>query len=616
MAPLTKEGAEAASPAQESSVQQSGTKAKTASGSLHSDAVSLEVPIKIHGSRATGVSRDVTSQTEPFEEETTTIIVFPQGGVLRMATGVNVGQMLVLTNSKSRQDAICRVVKVRNFANMQSYVEVEFTQPQAKYWGVYFPSEGGAARREATTPAPLSNARQTPASENAGSFTTAQKTSGPKPVKAGAYSKDVNPARLPSAPPPSKPASPFVSIGVQEKVQPAAVAASTSEANLSKPVVSEEQTYARELAKSDVTLALATAPTADAASLSLKDSTKASEASASSLANGLQPKHATLGPEAIANTDDILGSLGGEAFASDIAATSPEAFEPRLEADLTRIDSTSGPRQNWMLIAACIAVLFGAVASGFWYFRSKSGASDAQAGSSSVPSVSGSTASGSVEGPDSTETLPASLASGSTATPGQTAFNPASRAEASAMSGSAASAAKNDDAVSTQPNSAVVDAKPAHVPRNMFASKMKAHPLSSARSLDSPNQAPVLDAPAVPPDEAGALPGMNSSNVSVPPPPGFTPEGLVAGDVKEPKLISSVLPVYPSVARLAHVQGDVLVDTEIDKNGNVAHMNVISGPSMLRQAALDALRRWKYKPQELDGKPVEGELLVKIKFRL
>ena len=109
---------------------------------------------------------------------------------------------------------------------------------------------------------------------------------------------------------------------------------------------------------------------------------------------------------------------------------------------------------------------------------------------------------------------------------------------------------------------------------------------------------------------------MNSSSISVPPPPGFTPEGLVAGGVKEPKLISSVLPVYPSVARLAHVQGDVVVDTQIDKNGNVAHMNVISGPPMLRQSALDALRRWKYKPQELDGKPVEGELLVKIKFRL
>ncbi len=90
----------------------------------------------------------------------------------------------------------------------------------------------------------------------------------------------------------------------------------------------------------------------------------------------------------------------------------------------------------------------------------------------------------------------------------------------------------------------------------------------------------------------------------------------VGGTVKEPKLISSTPVVYPSVAKDSHVQGDVVIDTQIDKNGNVVHMKVTSGPMMLRQAALDAVRRWKYEPSTLDGQPRSIEMLVTVKFRL
>src|SRR5271168_3077552 len=137
-------GAEHAS-APKSSVNQTG-----------SDAVSLEVPVRVHGSRVTEVVRGITPHTEPFEEETTTMIVFAQGGVLKMSTAVTSGQMMVLTNLKSRQDVICRVLKVRNNPNLQAYVEVEFTHPQPGYWGVFFPSDDSEpAARTATLSQPL-----------------------------------------------------------------------------------------------------------------------------------------------------------------------------------------------------------------------------------------------------------------------------------------------------------------------------------------------------------------------------------------------------------------------------------------------------------------------------
>jgi hypothetical protein len=121
---------------------------------LRADALSLEVPVKVHGSRVTEVARGAAPHTEPFEEETGTMIVFPHGGVLRMSTAVTASQMLVVTNLKTRQDAICRVVKVRTFSNMQGYVEVEFTHQQPGYWGVHFPSEG-PAQASASEPVPV-----------------------------------------------------------------------------------------------------------------------------------------------------------------------------------------------------------------------------------------------------------------------------------------------------------------------------------------------------------------------------------------------------------------------------------------------------------------------------
>src|ERR1700683_2762889 len=145
MAPLTKDTSEVTNSAGEAGNSNRGTPAKASpAGHLRSDAVSLEIPVKVHGSRVTEVVREITPHTEPFEEQTRTMIVFPQGAVIRMSTSVNVGQMLVVTNLKSRQDAICRVVKVRTFSNLQGYVEVEFTHKQPGYWSVYFPSEGPA----------------------------------------------------------------------------------------------------------------------------------------------------------------------------------------------------------------------------------------------------------------------------------------------------------------------------------------------------------------------------------------------------------------------------------------------------------------------------------------
>jgi TonB family protein len=90
----------------------------------------------------------------------------------------------------------------------------------------------------------------------------------------------------------------------------------------------------------------------------------------------------------------------------------------------------------------------------------------------------------------------------------------------------------------------------------------------------------------------------------------------IGGDVKVAHLISSVPPVYPSLARAQHIEGQVLVDALVDVNGRVSSMRIVSGPVLLHQAAMDALKQWKYQAATLDGKTVPMHLTVTIQFRL
>ena len=90
----------------------------------------------------------------------------------------------------------------------------------------------------------------------------------------------------------------------------------------------------------------------------------------------------------------------------------------------------------------------------------------------------------------------------------------------------------------------------------------------------------------------------------------------IGGDVKAAKLLSSISPIYPSLAKSQHVAGDVKVDALIDANGRVTTMKIVSGPTLLHQAAMDALHQWKYQAATLDGKAVPMHLTVTLQFRL
>lgn len=86
--------------------------------------------------------------------------------------------------------------------------------------------------------------------------------------------------------------------------------------------------------------------------------------------------------------------------------------------------------------------------------------------------------------------------------------------------------------------------------------------------------------------------------------------GVMAGN-----LVAAPMPDYPTIARLAHVGGEVILQAVINRNGRVATTHVLSGHRLLRGAAEDAVRRWRYRPYMMDGRPVEVATIVTVRFR-
>jgi protein TonB len=76
------------------------------------------------------------------------------------------------------------------------------------------------------------------------------------------------------------------------------------------------------------------------------------------------------------------------------------------------------------------------------------------------------------------------------------------------------------------------------------------------------------------------------------------------------------IPVYPTLAREARVEGTVVLEATISKSGSIENLRVVSGQAMLRQAALDAVSQWRYRPYLLNGEPVAVETTVNVVFNL
>jgi protein TonB len=104
---------------------------------------------------------------------------------------------------------------------------------------------------------------------------------------------------------------------------------------------------------------------------------------------------------------------------------------------------------------------------------------------------------------------------------------------------------------------------------------------------------------------------------AAPPPPRVTPSRIrQGGNVTAAKLVNQVKPNYPPLARQTRISGTVRLHAIIGKDGTVQSLQLESGHPLLVQAALDAVRQWRYQPTLLNGEPVEVDTTIDVVFSL
>ena len=82
------------------------------------------------------------------------------------------------------------------------------------------------------------------------------------------------------------------------------------------------------------------------------------------------------------------------------------------------------------------------------------------------------------------------------------------------------------------------------------------------------------------------------------------------------KLVKKVTPIYPQMAAMTRLQGIVRLTALIGKDGAIQNLQLVSGPSLLAKAAIDAVKQWVYQPTVLNGEPVEVQTQIDVNFNL
>ena len=620
----------------------SATAAPAGDASARPQPVALEVAVTVNGARTVAGS----DKREPFSESTKTVLIFGHGAVVRLSSSVAPGQLLFLTNEKTKKEVVCQVVKSKNYQNVSGYVELEFTEPVAGFWGMRFPSAGALSQTAQSSQLSRSSAHSSPAVAAPPKSSTVSPTIDSKPAAVSANRPDT---KLPAAGFPVASghsiSTPSVSAG-----QPSASAPSQPSAKSVQPIAPNVRT------SKVSTIAGVSGVAANSKPSNVVEIAKAKPAPETSIPAG---KVLPTASKSILDSDEVKIPSWLEPLARNAAAASavlPEiaAKELKHHDDVSEIqelatakpttvfdthnsevtvpsfggqllfdesDSSAakvqGGSNKKFILGAVAAALLVAVGIGTWYTPQTAG--NGQTASASTPNIAADLAANSAQVPSQTQN-PAAIPNGpsgtytAVSTPGFTAAGTPGLGATNAV-----------DATNTSPNPnkklATVDAAnaTASAPQSKRPSlgpvKLSAPIVNrSAASQDRQEEALNLGASSQGEPGGGLSSGLAVSNSRQPVAPAAPLP--VGGDVKTARLISSVAPVYPTIAKAQRVGGNVKIDALVDASGNVTSMSLVSGPPLLQQAAMDALRHWKYDPAQLDGKPVPMHLTVTVQFKL
>jgi TonB family protein len=156
-------------------------------------------------------------------------------------------------------------------------------------------------------------------------------------------------------------------------------------------------------------------------------------------------------------------------------------------------------------------------------------------------------------------------------------------------------------------DAAAAAANPREVPSSQSGSRTDLHTAELHNEETTSTEPPSLPASSTNPS---ALNGVLSAKASLP--------GLsvpVSQGVSGGQIVRRVAPVYPAQARLLRLEGTVILAATVMEDGTVRDIKVVEGSPVLAQSAVEAVKHWRYKPYELDGKPVKNDTRIRVDFK-
>ena len=540
----------------------------------------LEVPIGVWGSRRVESDSGQAERVEVFAEDTCTVIVFPQGAVIRLSASVGPGQLVVIANRKSGQIMLCRIVNVRTYPNIRGYAEIEFMHSATGFWGAY--ESQGILRLAAKVESALPSASADFWSHG---FANEVVSATPSDVIASLLAAAVRAEEEPIA-------NAIIQIPFGEPLPDVAAIRMDSAALL--------DAAARNSSNQHIVLASAPRPPASSPRLS----TPRTSSPRPSIPLAASP---------LVSTPPISRRIPARSRIASFLFS----WWPKPTAR-TSAYGAPAPKRSWVLASLAPALVLLAVL-GAYFLRDGVWQASGTSQTAPMPEVS----------------LGSPI--------GNVVKNPQAQGNASfAVPRLPIAKADNFPGSQTRPLADNIrSSRPSEKSRNSEKKIPKEKllaPYSSASRLASVGR-------EAPPDPGGAgaytggadannggaytggtganTGGANANNGGAVANSGLGPlQGVLAtihplgGEAKAPQLLVSSSPVYPNMARQAHVEGQVTIEAVIDITGKLTNMTVISGPPLLQQAAIDSLRTWKYQPGYLNEKPVPTKTSITVNFRL
>ena len=604
------------------------TGGKEAEVSSRPNPVALETPITVTGARPGGTagSRDL------FSEETQTVLVFKDGAVIRLAAAVAVGQLLFLTLKKTNQEVVCQVLRKRNYKPTVCYVELQFTEEKPDFWGVVFP-ESQRKDEEFKLAEHVQTAETTEDDQGA-------QVAPHNPEDIVVLKKDVETLRLQQAEADKKKAKPEETetgewsidpaqgkrVGGEEKKEslwdaPQSVA--TQLPVLPVPGTDAEPKDAAKAAEPPpVTFSkdkLELAPVNDPSPAPSGRDLGSTKGPASSENKDIQspklnveaewkkpqdrPSETKAGPPTAAETPLMPAAKDQEAVGrpvigmalpnrggADARAGTKDPVEellPKPELDFSKMpqsaiyldenDPRSIYRQRWMLppklrmigLIAVAVLGLSLLVWGAWYGRVWRHLPSWRRGPAPVKV-------------DTAKSEGAEKPTGASVVP-------------------------------TTPNAEAGKEAVEHPAKENTAVNRSAGG-ANGRGESTPKKAVEIGAPLVAKKGATKAPKNGENAASKAGEVKATEAAALDAPVIPPKLLKAASPVYPPDAMLNYITGDVRAEAVVETNGSVGEVRVLSGPKPLRDAAVEALKKYQYEPATQGGKAVVSKVTVTVKF--